>query len=142
MTIEQNINDLLARFSACTTYAEYVPLRSLCVQALDSYETDVGVGPNRYGQWVEFERIDAEKRLMVRAEYRAIPTLSLDELVAATAPVNLLTALRARIDADNAATNGMLAQIAVIHADTAAMQAVMFPAVREGSEHQMGVAAE
>ena len=95
MTTEQNINDLLARFSACTTYAEYVPLRSLCVQALDSYETDVGVGPNRYGQWVEFERIDAEKRLMVRAEYRAIPTLSLDELVAATAPVNLLTALRA-----------------------------------------------
>lgn len=134
MTIEQNINDLLARFSACTTYAEYVPLRSLCVQALDSYETDVGVGPNRHGQWVEFERIDAEKRLMVRAEYRAIPTLSLAELCGEP-PVNLLTALRAKIDADNAATNQMLAQIATIHADTAAMQAVMFPAVREGSEH-------
>lgn len=58
-------------------------------------------------------------------------------------PVNLLDALRAKIDADNAATNQMLAQIAVIHADTAAMQAVMFPVFDgEGSEHQMGVAAE
>lgn len=58
-------------------------------------------------------------------------------------PVNLLDALRAKIDADNAATNQMLTQIAVIHADTAAMQAVMFPAFdAEGSEHQMGVAAE
>jgi hypothetical protein len=131
MTIEQNINDLLARFSACTTYAEYVPLRSLCVQALDSYETDVGVGPNRYGQWVEFERIDAEKRLMVRAEYRAIPTLSLDELVAATAPVNLLTA----VDQFRASQNAVIDQIS-----SALFTSLDRP--REGSEHQMGVAAE
>jgi hypothetical protein len=129
MTIEQNINDLLARFSACTTYAEYVPLRSLCVQALDSYETDVGVGPNRYGQWVEFERIDAEKRLMVRAEYRAIPTLSLDELVAATAPVNLLTA----VDQFRASQNAVIDQIS-----SALFTSLDRP--REGSEHQMEAA--
>lgn len=47
---------------------------------------------------------------------------------------------QAKIDADNAATDQMLAQVALIHADTAAMQAVMFPAVREGSEHQMEAA--
>jgi hypothetical protein len=129
MTIEQNINDLLARFSACKTYAEYVPLRSLCVQALDSYETDVGVGPNRYGQWVEFERIDAEKRLMVRAEYRAIPTLSLDELVAATAPVNLLTA----VDQFRASQNAVIDQIS-----SALFTSLDRP--REGSEHQMEAA--
>jgi hypothetical protein len=129
MTTEQNINDLLARFSACTTYAEYVPLRSLCVQALDSYETDVGVGPNRYGQWVEFERIDAEKRLMVRAEYRAIPTLSLDELVAATAPVNLLTA----VDQFRASQNAVIDQIS-----SALFTSLDRP--REGSEHQMEAA--
>jgi hypothetical protein len=91
MTHEQTINDLLAQFEAAQTYAEYIPLRSRCVQALDSYEYGVGVGPNRAAQWDRFERIDAGKLPMIQAEYRAIPVLSLAELC--EPPVNLLDAV-------------------------------------------------
>lgn len=56
-TLDREIDALLAQLEVCATYAEYMPLRSRCVQALDSYRTGVGVGPNRAAQWKEFERI-------------------------------------------------------------------------------------
>ena len=59
-TLDREIDALLAEFEACATYAEYMPLRSRCVQALDSYRPGVGVGPNRAAQWTEFERICAK----------------------------------------------------------------------------------
>jgi len=86
MTTEQTINELLGRFEATATIADYITVRALTVQALDSYEYGVGVGPNRAQQWDRFERIDAAKRPMIQAEYRAIPVLSLAELVALSTP--------------------------------------------------------
>jgi hypothetical protein len=72
MTHKQTINDLLAQLAACTTYAEYMPLRSRCVQALDSYDFGSGVDLNRADQWAEFERICAKVGPAIRArEYGA-----------------------------------------------------------------------
>jgi len=86
MTHEQTINDLLDQFEACTKYVDYWPLRSRCVQALDSYEYGVGVGPNRAAQWDRFDRIDARVGLIVSKQaFEGIKTYSLDECAAYTA---------------------------------------------------------
>ena len=133
MTTEQTINELLSRFEATKTIAEYFTVRSLTVQALDSYEYGVGVGPNRAAQWDRFERIDAGKRPMIQAEYRAIPVMSLDELC--EPPVNLLDATRAaglRPDLNTVAD----LLCAAVSASTS------LDSVREGSDYQMEVAAE
>lgn len=83
MTHEQTINDLLAQLEAATTYAEYMPLRSRCVQALDSYEFGVGVGPNRGRQWEEFERICATVGPAIRKREYGVRPASLKEKDAA-----------------------------------------------------------
>jgi hypothetical protein len=134
MTHEQTINDLLAQFEAAQTIAEYWPLRSRCVQALDSYDPSVGVGPNRAAQWVRFERIDAGKRPMIQAEYRAIPVLSLAELC--EPPTNLLTAVQAH----RALTAWQATITDFMCADVYASSSL--DSVREGSDYQMEVAAE
>ncbi len=83
MTTLPNIDDLLKQFAACTTYAEYMPMRSRVVQALDSYETGVGIGPSRAGQWAEFERICATLGPEIRKrEYDSIRTYSPEECAA------------------------------------------------------------
>ena len=132
MTTEQTINDLLARFEAVETIADYFTVRSLTVQALNSYEYGVGVGPNRSAQWDRFERIDAGKRPMIQAEYRSIPALSLEELC--EPPVNLLTAVQAQraLTASQATITDMIC--AAVYASTS------IDSVREGEEHQMEVA--
>ena len=101
MDISGKIDGLLDQLEAATTSAEYMPLRSLCVQALDSYEMGVGIGPSRAAQWERFERICAKVGPEIRKrEYDSIPTYSLRELAAYQkainegAPVNLLDAVR------------------------------------------------
>jgi hypothetical protein len=100
MTTLPNIDDLLAQLAAATTSAEYMPLRSRCVQALDSYEVGAGIGPSRAAQWDRFERICAKVGPEIRKrEYDSIPTYSLRELAAYQkainegTPVNLLDAV-------------------------------------------------
>lgn len=89
MTIEQRINELLDQLEAATTSAEYMPLRSQCVQALDSYEMGVGIGPSRAAQWERFERICAKVGPEIRKrEYDSIPTYSLRELAAYQKAIN------------------------------------------------------
>ena len=129
MTTEQTINDLLARFEAVETIADYFTVRSLTVQALNSYEYGVGVGPNRAAQWDRFERIDAGKLPMIQAEYRAIPVLSLAELC--DPPVNLLTAVQAHreLTASQATITDLIC--AAVYASTS------LDSVREGSDYQM-----
>jgi len=85
-TLDREIDALLAEFEACATYAEYMPLRSRCVQALDSYVPGVGVGPNRAAQWTEFERITRKVSAEIKVrEYDSIKTYSVKELVAMAA---------------------------------------------------------
>lgn len=100
MDISSKIDNLLDQLEAATTSAEYMPLRSLCVQALDSYEMGVGIGPSRAAQWERFERICAKVGPEIRKrEYDSIPTYSLRELAAYQkainegTPVNLLDAV-------------------------------------------------
>ena len=133
MTHEQTINDLLAQFEAAQTIADYWPIRSRCVQALDSHDPSVGVGPNRAAQWDRFERIDAGKLPMIQAEYRAIPVLSLAELC--DPPVNLLTAVQAHreLTASQATITDLIC--AAVYASTS------LDSVREGSDYQMEVAS-
>lgn len=81
-----NIPTLLAQLAASTTSAEYWPLRSACVQALDSYVPGVGIGPNRSAQWAEFERITRKVSAEIKVrEYDSIKTYSVKELVAMAA---------------------------------------------------------
>lgn len=81
-----SIPELLAQLEAATTSAEYLPLRSRCVQALDSYVPGVGIDHDRAGQWAEFERICAKVGPAIRArEYDSIKTYSVKELVAMAA---------------------------------------------------------
>ena len=107
-TMEKRIDDLLAQFAAAQTYAEYMPLRSRCVQALDSYETGAGLNESRPRQWKEFERICSTVGPAIRKrEYDSIRIYSSEELRAYQAsvsasrgeetdpPVNLLDAVRA-----------------------------------------------
>lgn len=126
-TTEQTINELLARFEAVETIADYFTVRSLTVQALNSYEYGVGVGPNRAAQWDRFERIDAGKRPMIQAEYRSIPALSLEELC--EPPANLLDAVQAQraLTASQATITDMIC--ADVYASTS------LDSVREGEEH-------
>lgn len=142
MTTLPNIDDLLAQFAAAKTYAEYMPLRSRCVQALDSYEFGVGVGPSRAHQWKEFERICSTVGPAIRKrEYDSIRIYSSEELRAYQAsvnaareedtdpPVNLLDAVRA-LRSEPAAADISLNTI------TDFMCAVVAASTDENSKHE------